>query len=608
MASFVSGLSPIPSFPEYLGPYKVGTVDVEIPVSELESPSTVPDGSSHIHTVLFRIFYPAVPESNGKHVSWLPAPQRLHIAAYTQFLGAGNTLASLLSFLPRHLHWTSIPAHKNATLLPPPSDRPAGRWPTMIFSHGLGGNRNAYSHFAGSLASHGVVVVCPEHRDGSAALTLVRDPKSATPKTSQHAVPYLRIAHTQTPDAWSARNKQLRIRLWELGLLFEALTTLDRDPGTLTNLTTTPAPTLAQFAHTLDIHTPGRVLFAGHSFGAATMVQLLKSAFYATSTTAAATKNVDSDTDTDTDTITDADQPGVGALFAPRPTSAVARQVTAHTPAVLLDMWCFPLLGAEGAALARLPLPCYAPSSSSSASSDGGEEGKGEEGEEGGRASPGGKAVLAVESRAFFKWTEHLHAKARILSPRPEERGEVTEEVFRRDGGKGEEGSWARPHFFYVDSSAHLSQSDFGVLFPWLTKRVFKSDNPERALRLNMRAVLQFLRENAVPVAGTGRAALVDGGYSGVKQQEWMERDEVILERSKDGKGKVDAWRCIDVLGLGAEAGPSELELREKEGEERQVKAEEGEKDMQGEIDPTLESVAKGAAVHATRELVGAEN
>lgn len=97
MASFVSSLSPVPAFPEYLGPYKVGTVDVEIPVSELEAPCSAPDGSSHIHTVLFRIFYPAVPESQGKRVSWLPAPQRLHIAAYAQFLGAGNTLASLLS-------------------------------------------------------------------------------------------------------------------------------------------------------------------------------------------------------------------------------------------------------------------------------------------------------------------------------------------------------------------------------------------------------------------------------------------------------------------------------------------------------------------------------
>lgn len=97
MASFASSLSPIPSFPQYTGPYKVGTVDVELPVSGLDSPSPAPDGASEIHTVLFRIFYPAVPEPRSKRVPWLPAPQRLHIAAYAQFMGAGTTLASIVS-------------------------------------------------------------------------------------------------------------------------------------------------------------------------------------------------------------------------------------------------------------------------------------------------------------------------------------------------------------------------------------------------------------------------------------------------------------------------------------------------------------------------------
>ncbi|EAQ90545.1 hypothetical protein CHGG_02480 [Chaetomium globosum CBS 148.51] len=524
MASFVSSLSPVPAFPEYQGPYKVGTVDVEIPVSELESPSSVPDGSSHIHTILFRIFYPAVPESQGKRVSWLPAPQRLHIAAYAHHT---HGLLSESSFLPRHLHWTSIPAHKNATLLPPPSDRPTARWPTMLFSHGLGGNRNAYSHLAGSLASHGVVVVCPEHRDGSAALTLVRDPQSRAPQTTQHAVPYLRIAHTQTPDAWSARTKQLRVRLWELGLLFEALTALDRGAATtpssqpkLINLTTAPPSALAQFAHALDIHTPGRVLFAGHSFGAATIRHRA---------------------------------PGGGRGGESVVVAGGAGGAGGGVARVFQVDGAFACEGEDFVAKAG-----------------------GEGGGHWGGVSEGWKSGWGGGGR------------------------------MGRRVGRGARGPGARPHFFYVESSAHLSQSDFGVLFPWLTKRVFKSDNPERVLRLNVRAVLQFLRENGVPVAGTGRAALVDGGHPGMKG-EWTEKDGIILERCKEGEEKVDAWKWIDVVGLGAKAGPSELEIREKGKEEREVKAEEGEKEMQGEIEPSLESVAEGAAVHATKELVGTE-
>jgi platelet-activating factor acetylhydrolase len=108
MAPFASSLNPVPVFPQYTGPYKVGTIDVELPVSGLESPSPAPDGTSEIHTVLFRIFYPAVPEPRAKRVSWLPAPQRLHIAAYTQFVGAGTTLASLLSYVSPGLAWPFV--------------------------------------------------------------------------------------------------------------------------------------------------------------------------------------------------------------------------------------------------------------------------------------------------------------------------------------------------------------------------------------------------------------------------------------------------------------------------------------------------------------------
>lgn len=96
----IVGLNPTPQFPDYTGPYKVGTIDVEIPISELESPSTfVPDSASNLKTVLFRIWYPCVDEQGKKHekITWLPQPQREHISAYSRFLGAGRTAAKILS-------------------------------------------------------------------------------------------------------------------------------------------------------------------------------------------------------------------------------------------------------------------------------------------------------------------------------------------------------------------------------------------------------------------------------------------------------------------------------------------------------------------------------
>jgi platelet-activating factor acetylhydrolase len=95
MTSYFSRLSPVPAFPEYSGPHKVGTIDVEIPVSELDSPSPAPDES--ISTVQFRIFYPCEPDAKGKNVNWIPKPQREYVSAYSRFLGAGSTLAEIIS-------------------------------------------------------------------------------------------------------------------------------------------------------------------------------------------------------------------------------------------------------------------------------------------------------------------------------------------------------------------------------------------------------------------------------------------------------------------------------------------------------------------------------
>lgn len=97
MISYLSRLSPVPRFPEYTGPYKVGTIDVEIPVAELESPSPAPE--ERIPTVQYRIFYPCEPDAKGagKSVNWLPNPQQGYVSAYTRFLGAGPVLAEVIS-------------------------------------------------------------------------------------------------------------------------------------------------------------------------------------------------------------------------------------------------------------------------------------------------------------------------------------------------------------------------------------------------------------------------------------------------------------------------------------------------------------------------------
>lgn len=418
----------------------------------------------------------------------------------------------------------------------------------MIFSHGLGGNRNAYSHIAGCIASHGVVVICPEHRDGSAIISFVRDPAAQDKfftKNTRNVVPYVKIPHDQTRETWDARNQQLKIRLWELGLIHEAILDIDSGLG-MDNLNTSTPPTcLNQLASKLNVQEPGSIIFSGHSFGAATMVQLLKSTYYA------GTHELDA-----------LEEP----LFVPAPGSRIRAQITPKNLTILLDMWCFPLVSPTTTAIYRLPLPVYADNDP---------------------AAPGGAALLAVESGAFVKWAEHLHATCRIISPDPAA-PTVSASAFERPGSGVR---LPEPNFFYVVDSAHLNQSDFGVLFPWLTKKVFSAEAPERALRLNVRAVLQLFRTNGVPVARTWMGDLIDGADIGAKlgmaesgscadvedksADDGIRDDKAIFDKS--GNDVVDHWKCIDIIGMGEKSG--------HDGKDGKPEGMGGESEMETEIE-----------------------
>lgn len=93
--TWLNRINPTPAFPSHTGPYKVGSVDVEIPTSQLNDPSTSP--RTDIPTVAFRVFYPARPESNEKGVKWIASPQREYVSAYARFLGASSAFAGFFA-------------------------------------------------------------------------------------------------------------------------------------------------------------------------------------------------------------------------------------------------------------------------------------------------------------------------------------------------------------------------------------------------------------------------------------------------------------------------------------------------------------------------------
>lgn len=322
----------------------------------------------------------------------------------------------------------------------------------MVFSHGLGGSRNIYSHITGSLASHGVVVIAPEHRDGSGPVSFIREADGRRVR----AVDYLTLPHSKSEEVLDARDKQLRIRLWEMGLVHDALVKMDRGEQ-LHNYAADSLPKpgnsegdLAMFASNLDVHTPGSISWSGHSFGAATIIQFVKSVFYRRASPPPSS--------------------GYKSLYTPSESSSIVRQITPSSHISLLDLWVLPLRSLSTRWLWDQPLPCYSPS------------------------GPGGSNLLAILSEAFFKWSSNLSHTKQAVSSDPSQEGR---------GSSASSSRMPPPYIFYPISSAHLSQSDFGVLFPWLTKKAFNSVDPERALRLNVRAILEVMREHGIEVADT---------------------------------------------------------------------------------------------------------
>lgn len=524
MASILSRFNPINSFPEYHGPYSVGTVDVEIPTADLPQPSEAPEGAPP--TVACRIFYPcAKPLSSDadRPVRWIARPQRLNVAALIQFLGLTERKSNALSYLTQWFYWININAHRNAPILDAPTSNK--RWPVTFFSHGLAGSRNAYSYICGNMASDGMIVVAMDHRDGSSPVQYVR----ATAKTEAYSVPAVKISHEACDEVWEARDKQLRIRLWETSTVYEAMMKIDGGVK-LENLDENTSQSrksrvevLQRFAGVMDVQRPGKVSWAGHSFGACSIVQLIKSIYYSR------------------ERPQDAGKP----LIKPNADAAIVQQITPESPTIMLDMWGLPFQSPQQKYLWERPMPSYAV--------DG----------------PKGSNLISVLSEGFANWQSNTATNKYIVaapsrSRRPSRAPQMVREPGKilpqwahlrdespsRDSGyASSERSPARsltrersagsetsrtasspdgtrtrgPHMFFVQRSQHFSQSDFGVLFPHLARYLAKAEEPERILELNTRAVVQMLRENGVEVGG--------------------EADEEILNREAD----LRRWKAIVV-------------------------------------------------------------
>lgn len=120
------------------------------------------------------------------------------------------------------------------------------KFPVVVFSHGLGGNRLIYSCICSDLASHGFIVAAIEHRDGSASL--------AKGILQDEWIQYDNVP----PEIWGFRHHQLRHRVNEVELCLSALDHLNHNDS--------------KWKNKMNMES---LVMAGHSFGGATTMLML---------------------------------------------------------------------------------------------------------------------------------------------------------------------------------------------------------------------------------------------------------------------------------------------------------------------------------------------
>jgi platelet-activating factor acetylhydrolase len=307
---FVFSLTPITSpLPPYTGPHEVGILDVETEVQKRVIHDAIlketGDNAFELSTLAITLYYPsslpqAPPGSRPWARPWLPQPISLIGTGYARL--AGISFAPLQAVFTLGL-WllgssTVIPGVVDAPILSSTEkilpgegsgadnlgnvaeqehqelkrDGEMESLPCVVFTHGMAGMSQSYSHYLGSIASHGYVVAAVEHRDGSGPGTIVHYPDGRE-KRVWHMK--LRDLESQPPMTDSdLKEAQLAFREAEISETVKFFARLNAGEAPIINLKPdSPREALPGFKYRLNLDA---VTVAGHSYGATGAMRALK--------------------------------------------------------------------------------------------------------------------------------------------------------------------------------------------------------------------------------------------------------------------------------------------------------------------------------------------
>ncbi|KAJ8009402.1 hypothetical protein DPEC_G00088510 [Dallia pectoralis] len=228
------------------------------------------------HTIggtFFRLYYPCVEDEKAEKPDWIPRKEYLYgLADFMQFN------RSLSEKIFNYLFGSyKIPAVMNAPY------KQNGKYPVIVFSHGLGAFRTLYSAICVELASQGFIVAAVEHRDESASATFffektdeTGEKKTTMPKPDPTAPDnltekwmYYRALKPGEAE-FPLRNKQVKKRGDECIAALDRLIEMNSGKK-LENVLQTKFD-WTTLENSMDLC---RIAVMGHSFGGATVIEAL---------------------------------------------------------------------------------------------------------------------------------------------------------------------------------------------------------------------------------------------------------------------------------------------------------------------------------------------
>jgi len=206
--------------------------------------------------LLFRLYYPTsadVSLSEDTAGSW--AGNLEYVTGYISFF------QKLSNYSRESFSSTKINAILNGDFVLPKS---ITKLPIVIFSHGVGSNKTAYSSICTDLASKGVLVAAVEHADGSACASYFL--KEEPPEVKKIWTYYTHLGSNDTGH--SLRNERVHFRANECCALLDEIQQINNG---LTNYPHCEI-NLKCFKDVIDVK---NCAIMGHSFGASSAIAAL---------------------------------------------------------------------------------------------------------------------------------------------------------------------------------------------------------------------------------------------------------------------------------------------------------------------------------------------